>query len=79
MTKSWNGEEALRTKIYSFAALHSPDPCSRMCRERDADFVLGASEIHVSYFPKNFPIPTRTSTVLMPGFGELNPAFEICR
>src|SRR5215471_15722445 len=27
---------------------------------------------------KNFPNPTRTWTVLIPGFGELNPAFEIC-
>src|ERR1700734_4050679 len=35
-----------------------------------------AARVH---FPKNFPTPTRTSTVLIPGFGELNPAFEICR
>src|ERR1017187_3495932 len=30
------------------------------------------------FFPKNFPNPTLTCTVLIPGFGTVSPAFEIC-
>src|SRR4051812_47242582 len=32
-----------------------------------------------AYFrAKNLPIPSRTCTVLIPGFGVVSPAFEIC-
>ena len=42
-------------------------------------FYHGRSQRHTYHFPKNFPTPTRTSTVLIPGLGSLNPAFEICK
>ena len=33
---------------------------------------------HHYFFPKNFPNPNRTCTVFTPGFGTVNPAFEMC-
>ena len=38
----------------------------------------GYHHTRIYFFPKNFPNPTRTCTVLIPGFGVVSPAFEIC-
>jgi hypothetical protein len=41
---------------------------------RDVGATVGAGY----FFEKNFPNPKRTCTVLMPGFGVVNPALEMC-
>src|ERR1700693_2296508 len=53
--------------------------CGPSCPELALEGRRRVVKASVFYFPKNFPTPTRTCTVLIPGFGELNPAFEICR
>jgi len=39
---------------------------------------LRSVRFELYFFPKNFPNPNLTCTVLIPGFGVVSPAFEIC-
>jgi len=34
--------------------------------------------LEIYFLSKNFPIPMRTCTVLIPGFGDVSPALEMC-